>query len=401
MKRHIFNILLGLMIVSCTEPFMGQTATDDVAPGPIKNARVTNLEGSAYITYDLPEDEDLLYVKARYQRNKDVIAENKASVYTDTLRIVGLGDTLTREVEVVAVDRSGNISEPVYVTIHPLTPPIEKVFKSLTVAPALSGIQLNWNNEQSLNLAISVIKWDKKEYIPVETIYSSRPEGSYGVRKQKAKETLFGIFMRDKWLNYTDTVFVTVTPFYEERVEGLAMYTMQGDAKSEWADFGFKPEYLFDDSRTDGGFHTTNSSGKLPHRITFKSEKAYQLRRFKIFQRSEENYPYNNANPQIYELWGTNETPNPDGSYDGWTCVGTFESVKPSGLPIGQLSSEDRETAALGEEHLLPNDIGYYKYWRLKVTKSWASNDSFHIKRIELYGIPEDFDPDAPVDEEE
>lgn len=399
MKRHIFyTLILGLVIASCTDPFMGQTATDHVAPGSIKNPKVTNLEGSAYITYDLPDDEDLLYVKARYQRNKEVVAENKASVYTDTLKIVGLGDTLARNVEIVAVDRSGNVSEAVNVTINPLTPPIAKVFKSLTVAPALSGIQLNWENEQSLNLAISVIKWEEKEYVPVETIYSSRQEGSYGVRKQKAKETKFGIYMRDKWMNYTDTTFVTVTPFYEERVPGLEMYTMQGDGKAEWVDWGFRPEYLFDDSRTDGGFHTTNSSGKLPHRITFKCDKAYELRRFKIFQRSEDNYPYNQSNPREYELWGTNETPNPDGSYEGWTCLGTFESIKPSGLPIGQLSSEDREAAVLGEEHLLPENIGYYKYWRLKVTKSWASEDSFHIKRIEMYGIPEDFNPDAPIE---
>ena len=328
MKRHIFNtFILGFAIASCTDPFMGQTATDHVAPGPIKNAKVINLEGSALITYDLPEDEDLLYIKATYQRNKDVIAQNKASVYTDTLTIVGLGDTLARDVEVVAVDRSGNMSEAVQVTIHPKTPPIKTVFKSLSVEPALSGIQLNWENEHNLNLAISVIRWDKKEYVPVETIYSSQTAGNYGVRKQKAKETKFGIFMRDQWMNYTDTSFVTVTPFYEEQITDLAMYTMQGDGKPEWQDYGFRPEYLFDASRNDGGFHTTNSSGKLPHQITFKCGKAYQLRRFKIFQRSEDNYPYNQANPKEYELWGTNETPNPDGSYDGWPCLGTWPAL--------------------------------------------------------------------------
>lgn len=97
---------------------------------------------------------------------------------------------------------------------------------------------------------------------PVETIYSSQTAGNYGVRKQKAKETKFGIFMRDQWMNYTDTSFVTVTPFYEEQITDLAMYTMQGDGKPEWQDYGFRPEYLFDASRNDGGFHTTNSSGK-------------------------------------------------------------------------------------------------------------------------------------------
>ena len=34
MKRHIFNtFILGFAIASCTDPFMGQTATDHVAPG--------------------------------------------------------------------------------------------------------------------------------------------------------------------------------------------------------------------------------------------------------------------------------------------------------------------------------------------------------------------------------
>lgn len=55
--------------------------------------------------------------------------------------------------------------------------------------------------------------------------------------------------------------------------------------------------------------------------------------------------------------------------------------LNPPGLPLGQLSSEDRERAVLGEEQLLPEDVGYYKYWRLKVTKSWDSEDSFHIKK--------------------
>ena len=45
MKRHIFNtFILGFAIASCTDPFMGQTATDHVAPGPIKNAKVINLD---------------------------------------------------------------------------------------------------------------------------------------------------------------------------------------------------------------------------------------------------------------------------------------------------------------------------------------------------------------------
>lgn len=402
MKRSIFTILtLGLAFASCSEEFTGQPATDHIAPGPVTNVRVTNLEGSAYITYDLPDDEDLLYVEGRYRRNQEVFVENKASVYTDTLRIFGLGDTLAREVEIVAVDRSGNISSPVSVTIHPKTPPIYTVFESLAVEASLSGIQLDWVNEKGLDLAISVIRWDKNEYVPVEVIYSSQKAGSYGVRKQKAKETQFGIYVRDKWMNYSDTLFVTLTPIYEERVVGLSIYKMQGDGIPEWTNDGFKPEYLFEDNQKDGGFHTGGSSGSMPHHFTFRSEKSYELRRFKVFHRAnEDRFIFNEANPKDYELWGTNEVPSADGSWNGWTCIGKYASVKPSGLPIGQLSAEDRERAVLGEENLIPVGAGLFKYYRFKVTRSWGDKAYFHIKKIELYGVPEGYDPDAPVEDD-
>ena len=65
MKRHIFNtFILGFAIASCTDPFMGQTATDHVAPGPIKNAKVINLEGSALITNETKTSS--LKIRLRY-----------------------------------------------------------------------------------------------------------------------------------------------------------------------------------------------------------------------------------------------------------------------------------------------------------------------------------------------
>ena len=65
----LFILLLGIVAKACKdEMFTGQTPVDGVAPLQIKNPEVINVEGGALITYDLPDEEDLLYVEAKYKR---------------------------------------------------------------------------------------------------------------------------------------------------------------------------------------------------------------------------------------------------------------------------------------------------------------------------------------------
>ncbi|MEI3445404.1 MAG: DUF5000 domain-containing lipoprotein [Bacteroides thetaiotaomicron] len=49
-----------------------------------------------------------------------------------------------------------------------------------------------------------------------------------------------------------------------------------------------------------------------------------------------------------FELLGSN-APNEDGSDDGWTSLGIFESYKPSGLPGTSTTNEDIEYVEQGE----------------------------------------------------
>ena len=58
MKRLLYIVTTFLLVVlfnGCKEEFVGQPATDNVAPGSIRNPRVENLPGGAEITYDLME----------------------------------------------------------------------------------------------------------------------------------------------------------------------------------------------------------------------------------------------------------------------------------------------------------------------------------------------------------
>src|SRR3546814_19856518 len=97
---------------------------DGIPPEALTNVQVENLNGAAKISYTLPGDEDLLYVLAETEALRGKI-QAKSSLYSNNVLIEGFGETKAREVTLYAVDRGENRSEPVTVTINPLTTPIQ------------------------------------------------------------------------------------------------------------------------------------------------------------------------------------------------------------------------------------------------------------------------------------
>lgn len=86
-------------------------------PQNVTGVQVQNTPGGALLTYTLPDDEDLLYVKATFILNNGQRSEVKSSVYTNILELQGFGDTNERLVTLVSVDRSQNESEPLEVKV--------------------------------------------------------------------------------------------------------------------------------------------------------------------------------------------------------------------------------------------------------------------------------------------
>ncbi len=71
--------MVVIMINSCKKDDRSPLSKDNTAPDPIKNTQVTNLVGAALITYTLPDNENLLYVKAVYTLNGQT--ERSKSIY--------------------------------------------------------------------------------------------------------------------------------------------------------------------------------------------------------------------------------------------------------------------------------------------------------------------------------
>ena len=65
-----FSLYLSLNILpGCKKDSNKPIDPDKNAPGPIKSPQVENMAGAAKISYVLPKDQNLLYVRAEYEIN--------------------------------------------------------------------------------------------------------------------------------------------------------------------------------------------------------------------------------------------------------------------------------------------------------------------------------------------
>src|SRR5690349_21267245 len=114
-KKLLYMLPLFLtMMAGCKrEDFNTPADTNSNPPGLVSNVSVTNQSGKAVLTYTLPSDKDLLYVKAAYETSPGVATQVIASRYTNTLTVDGFGDTLQHTIKLYAVNSSEKASSSV------------------------------------------------------------------------------------------------------------------------------------------------------------------------------------------------------------------------------------------------------------------------------------------------
>lgn len=91
-----------------------------------------------------------------------------------------------------------------------------------------------------------------------------------------------------------------------------------------------------------------------------------------------------------WEIYGCADKPAGDGSWDGWTLLRKCESIKPSGLPNGQQTTEDIEHATKGEELEFDINLPPVRYIRIKALKSFDGTNMVHIAEVAFYGQKND-----------
>jgi hypothetical protein len=377
---------------ACEEEPIGQQPEDSVAPGEVTPLPPKGVPGGAVMYYVLPPDEDLLYVKAVYTLQDGVERDVKASVYTDSLEIFGFGDTRSREVQLIAVDRSRNESKPVPVTIEPLTPPVVAIGESLELREDFGGLHAYWDNPLKAKISIPVLVKDHNDdYVPLETFYSERAVGEGTVRGMDTIPVDVMTYVQDRWGNRSEAKAYTLTPIYETLFDRLQhrIVPLDNDARAYSANYAL--ENMFNGDK-NGERSLATGGGSWPQSVTIDIGVTGKLSRIRLYQRIGGNPPgdmgylFREGNLHRFEIYGRPDTPPQNGDWGGWTFLANCESVKPSGLPLGEVNDEDLAVGQNGEDFTIPVEAAPVRYLRIKVTRTWAGGDNFQIGELEIYG---------------
>jgi hypothetical protein len=389
LKTFLVFMTVGILAYACEEEPVGQQPLDSVAPDKVTNVAVKSIPGGAMLYYTLPANEDLLYVKAVYTLSDGEERDVKASIYTDSLEITGFGDTIPRQVRLIAVDRSKNESQPEVITIKPGTPPVWTIGETLTLMDDFGGMHAYWDNPLKSKISVHILKKDENdEYVPLETFYSALAIGDAAVRGLDTVPIDVQIFVEDRWGNRCETKAYTITPIYETLFDRELHRKMR--LNNDISDFGdsWSVAALFDGNKNgDPCFSSPAGTGIWPQWITMDMGVVGKLSRIRVYQRcSNDAYIWWEGNIREFELWGRIDEPDFSGDWAGWTLLKDCVSVKPSGSPYGTNTDEDLYVARNGEDFIMPIDIPPVRYLRFLVKRTWADGSNFQIGEVEIYG---------------
>jgi hypothetical protein len=360
----IISIAL-LSVCGCKESGRIDYIDDSLAaPGKLTVVGSTSIAGGAIIKYTLPNDANLLGAKAVYERNGE-ICETSASRYIDTLVVNGFGTTEPQKVSLYSVGINEKLSEPVTIDITPLTPAIESV--EIDIRAAFGGVAIMFTNESRAALAVELSRADSLgEFQPVRTFYT---ESSGGTLYQRGLDTLtsdYQVILRDRWNNKSEPVVRTLSPLPEAKLakSGFSIYALAGDNTSIVSNIAAYAISNLWDGQVDVNTIYAGLYGTLPRSFTISLGCRAILSRMSVHARRrtvQYTYEYSDC-PRLYEIYGCDNLPDADGSWDNWTLLGSFETVKPSGYEadgsVGTVTAADMDYFAIqGDEHeFLPTD---------------------------------------------
>ena len=412
MKKTIYYILpLWLLLVfpGCQEEFIGQTPTDSVPPGKITHPVVENTYGGAVITYDIPTDKDVCFVRAEYIRNGKLCTDH-SSVYNNSLKVEGFGSTDPVEVLLYTVDFSMNYSEPVKVIIEPKEPYIKEIYRTLEPMNDFAGITLKWKNEIRLPVGVTLLYEEDGEYVEKETYFSDQQDVEHAFRGFDDVLTRFKVFVKDQWENCSDTLSFELTPLYEVPIDRTRYKEMRLPFDCTSVQYGAwwaVWDNCHDGDSFDLGWVTAldnnpENDGRFPIMTTFDLGSSAQLSRVVMWMRGL--VEYGTGAFRKVEFWGTDElsldkprdywaSDERGGWKNDWIKLGEFETTKPSG-PSGAATEDDklwaRENGFEFKFILAPR----VRYVRLLVNSTWSGSKSLELCEIAFMGNDKESETD-------
>ncbi|MBB6107890.1 DUF5000 domain-containing lipoprotein [Mucilaginibacter lappiensis] len=392
-----------LSVISCKRNDGARVpiSTDNSKPGVITNVKVNNYNGGSYITYQLPNSQNILYVLAKYQIRDNVPRETKSSYYSDTVTVEGFAKEQDYDVTLYTVSRADVLSDPVTVKVHPKTPAYISIRSTTTMTTDFGGVNVKAFNPLKKEIGVIVTAFNKatntmeiqdQHYTTADTI-------DYSVRGYSTDPRSFGVYVTDKYGNISDTLKKSITPLFEQLLDKskFSPYNLPSDTE---IGYGWVLPNLWD-GKTDGnsaGWHT-NPGHTPPFVCTFNVGLTYKLSRFIIWERPDQ-YAFGHGNPKLFSLWGSNVASPQDaqlpvssavGTVVGdWTNLGNFRYPNPpSGLPPGATNAADNAFVLAGVNFNISISAPAVHFIRVAVGQTWSGGNFAHIMELSFYGTPQ------------
>ncbi|MDR2384223.1 MAG: DUF4959 domain-containing protein [Tannerella sp.] len=387
---------LGLLLLAaCSEDPIGQYPVDKIPPQPIHDPRVLNFAGGSTITYQLPDETDLLYVRTRFTLPNGQKQDIKTSVFSNVLTVKGFARSQEYTLELIAVDQSQNESVPVEVKIHPEDAVIFDVIRSMNYEAARGGFKIAWENTIKEDITVTFLKKNSNgQYELIDAIYTSEQNARRAIRGQKAEPTTFAVFAKDTYNNFTDTMEFQVTPLFEMQIDNknfVAMPKLPAFILHSWSSSNLG--VIWDDVLVAGAV-----SGQVYY-IQASDINAYftldlgmkvKLSRFRMWGRSD--YYFRLHNPYDFYLMGSNDlsvAQNAASADDQWIHLIDCISYRPSGLGSDEpATADDYAYATAGEEFEFSEDVPPVRYIRFRVRKTWGGSNGLHVAELRFWGEP-------------
>ena len=367
---------------------------DPTVPLQVSNLQVTNGNGNATISYKLPDDSRLMFVKAVYKITTGQQYETKASYYNNTLLVQGFADTLEHEVTIISVSRSNVESAPLTVKIKPLVAPIWQVQRSIQVINAFGGYNLAAANVSKSDISIIVVKknvFNEYEADNNQSIYTNADSVLNKIRGLDTSEYRFGFLVKDRWGNKTDTMFKSIKPLYETLIPktNYNVFNLPGDASQ--VTNGAALVYAWDNRLGWPYTSFTNqqgTGGTNPHMISFDMGALAKVSRVYIRPFPEGNLYYYLSTMKRFEIYGS-AAPNLNGALDNtWRLLGSYTLVKPSGLAYGTDNAADQAAGAAGFSWEADVSAPKVRYIRIRCLENFAGGTNQSINELAVYGDP-------------
>ena len=392
MKKLLLLTILIFAVSSCSK----QDDGDTTPPSVLIVDTVTPTNGGGIISYTLPNDNDILYVRAEYTNSNGVDVSRASSSHNNSIEIDGLNQTTALTITLYVVDENYNQSAPVYVELVPLESFIYLVQESIEVNTDLGGFRITWENIQSKTVYVFV-HIDNGIDEEIRILSSNNSSESIAVRGLPSQEITISTRIEDFDENSTTLEEKgTLTPLFEQVIDKStwALVTSQSVNGNAWegASVNFWDNVIdTTNNNSDNSYFMiwrdlNGGSLNWPLDLVIDLNKNVKVTRFTVWQRaywyngpSDVPYYFQEENMKSFNLYASNDA-------QVWEELGQFDIGDPRDSE-GNIPQSALESAANGHEFELAQVSESFRYLKFSVTSNYGSEAYVNGSEITMYGL--------------